>query len=155
MHMTEQDADSLLAELARLDAKITELEGRRAAALERIRTTYEAKLKPLHEAAADITAKLRRWAKRAAPAWDGRSIRLPHGELGWRLHPPAVEPLRGHTWEEVVDLLREAGESRFLRVRYEANREALIDAGQRGEDLSPYMVRLIQRESFYAAPKLD
>lgn len=153
--MNQQEADALLAELARVEAQIAGLESRRAAALERIRSLYEAKIDPLMERSKEILAQLRSWAKKEAKNWTNRSITLPHGVIGFRLHPPALELQRGATWEGVLDDIRAYGLPEYWRVKLEVDKEALLAAAARGEDVSQFGLRVIQRESFYAVPKLD
>jgi len=153
--MNQHEADELLAELARVEAKIQELEALRAAMLEKVRSHYEGRLEPLMERSKEILAQLRAWARKESKQWENRSITLPHGVIGFRLHPPALEPEKGRRWEDILEDLLANGCSEYIRIHREVNKEALLAAAARGEDLSMFGLRVVQRESFYAIPKLD
>lgn len=78
-----------------------------------------------------------------------RSVRTLAGVFGWRWTPPYVELCEGLTDEQVIEQLRKNGLERFIRVKYELNRELMLE-----ERPNIPGVSYVQREEFFAKPKL-
>ena len=62
-----------------------------------------------------------------------RSRKLPFGKVGWRLGTGKFKTLKGWTWTKVSELLDTMGRRDFLRVKKEADKEALEKAYRAGK----------------------
>lgn len=53
----------------------------------------------------------------------GKTAKLITGEVGWRMRPPSVRVVSA---EDVIERLRSAGLGRFVRVKEEVNKDAVL-----------------------------
>jgi len=113
----------------------------------KVKKKYEEMAAPHIEERNALTEGLRIWAEanRKALTQGGKVkyVRLPTGEIKWRMRPPSVT-IRGA--EQVLQRLKEAGLTTFIRVKESINREAIreepeavvgipgIKVGSAGED---------------------
>lgn len=121
--------------------------------LANIRARYEEAAKPHAERIQALTQGVAAWceAHRDELTKGGRTktAKLATGEVSWRTRPPSVS-VRGK--EAVIDALRKLGLDRFLRIKTDLDREAMLrepDAidGVRGLSIS-------QREDFVVKPDM-
>jgi phage host-nuclease inhibitor protein Gam len=152
---TDEAANALLAEygegynaVARIDAGMND-------ALARVKASFEEQSKPLQERLKAIEAQLSGWAAahRDRLTENGRTktVKLAAGEIGWRALPPSVRWIKGMKAEDVVSAIIAAGMKRFLRVKYEPNKERMLE--------EPDVAKLIKGvvigsagETFFVAP---
>lgn len=122
--------------------------------IKQIREGYETALGALGTALDIYMDRAEAWATdHPAEFGDKRSIEMVHGIVGFRLGQPQVKPVRGVTWAEVTEALPDE----FVRVKREANRDALLakrdDLGPIG--LAKYALKLVQDETFFVEPKRE
>lgn len=122
----KEDTDRINAELARA---LTLLTKERDTFFTALYTFAQANVR-------ELTAKL-------------RSVRTASGVFGWRWTPPYVELAEGITDEQMIARLQKQGLHKFVRVKYELDREALLE-----DRPSVAGISYIQREEFFAKPKL-
>lgn len=90
----------------------------------RAKAEAEAACQPLLADIERRTRGLEIWASANREALArGKTITLPTGTLAWRARPPSVA-IRGV--DMVIDTCRSLGLERFLRVRTEVNKEAML-----------------------------
>lgn len=96
-------------------------------ALAATREGYEAQAAPYAARIKELTAAVQLWceANRARLTENGKTktAKLAAGEVSWRMRPPSVV-VRGA--EAVLEALRSLGLNRFIRVKEEINREAIL-----------------------------
>lgn len=106
---------------------------------------------------AERMAQLQQWADAHPEEFPPklRSLKLDGHEIGYRLGNHATKLLKGWTWAKVAAAL-EASRKRirtvFLRVKTEANKEAMIERRARKRLLASFGVEIVQGESFYLEP---
>jgi len=85
---------------------------------------------------------------------DKKTKKLKHGEVSFRLHPPAVKSSKGMTWAAVINLIGASKKwaDKFLRVKKEINKDAIIAAHGaktiKVQELTKLGMEIEQKESF-------
>jgi phage host-nuclease inhibitor protein Gam len=104
-------------------------------------------------------AQLQYWADanpgEFAPA---KSTKIDGHALGWRLGNHQTKLLKGWTWAKAVAALQESRKKikeTFLRVKTEANKEAMVERRSRKKLLATFGVEIIQGETFYLEPNRE
>ncbi len=118
------DADGVLAQLAALHRQCTVLEASRDEVIQQARDHYKASVTPIEDQIERLEAELHRFTLTHQEELDGRSKKLEHGRLGFRL----VKKLIVRKIETAVNWLLETKRMKYLRVDYELNKEALAEA---------------------------
>lgn len=83
------------------------------------------------------------------------SVLLSGHRVGWRLGNHAAKPLPKWTWKKVLEAILEAPQGlrdRYLRVKTEPNREALVADRDLKDQLKSVGVRVVQERRFYLEP---
>ena len=92
-----------------------------------IKELYSEQVAPIDAAVRDFTRGVEIWAEaNRQTLTDGgksKTARLPSGEIKWRIAPPSVS-LKGT--EAIMEALRAAGLERFIRVKEEVSKEAIL-----------------------------
>lgn len=116
-----------------------------------VRQRFEEQARPHADAISMLSQGVQLWceAHRAELTQGGKTktVNLASGEVKWRMRPPSVLVRGG---DLVIDLLRQLGLSRFVRIKEEVNKEAILAepeavAGIRG-------ISIGQREDFVVEP---
>lgn len=153
-HFVPQSLDEVNQAVAEIGSRQRErqrIEAEMNDALAKVRANSEALAKPHATRIAELTLGVKVWceANRDMLTKGGKvkTARLATGEVSWRMRPPSVV-VRGV--EAVTDALRKLGLTRFLRIKTELDREAILAdpeavAGIRGLSIS-------QREDFAIVP---
>ncbi len=76
-----------------------------------------------------------------------KTIDMPSGQIGWRLTPPSVSI---RNWEEVLKNLKSMKLDRFIRLKEEADKEAMLREPKVAGAISG--VKIGQREEFFIKP---
>lgn len=125
---TRDDATRSVADIGVATREITRLETDMNDELTEIKARYEALADPYRERVLILTQAVQIWAEanRDELTQHGKvkTHALPSGEILWRTRPPSV---RVTGVEAVLDLLRRSGLDRFIRIRQEVNREAILN----------------------------
>jgi phage host-nuclease inhibitor protein Gam len=156
---TRAQLEALAAEVAGLKLEEVRLAAELDARIRLAREQLEPRLAEVRAAITAQTAAAREWAEANRAAFQGRrSLELPEAFLGWRAGQPALKPLEGCAWEDVVARLKILPAMRdYLRVREEPNKLRLLaDRVALGEDgLSALGLRVVQDDSFFLEPRLE
>ena len=126
---TQAECDSAIAQLGELQRQLA----RQVADMNDHIEATKANYKPgMEELQAKIKARqdsIQTWAEsnRVALLGEGdkrgKTARLLHGELGWRIKPPSV---RISAVDAVIDTLQRMGLGRFVRTKLEVNKDAIL-----------------------------
>lgn len=137
MNKTKQEIEPLQTRLAAeccMTALAHNLNRRRLitadldAAITQIKESYAPKLAALEPLIAEQTAQLKAWAELpgSLPA-DAKSVNLLCGTVGFRLDPPSLGLIRKKRgWNFVLDILLARRHRKFLRVRTDVDKEAIL-----------------------------
>jgi len=117
------EADSLLAEIGRLEASIQDAEIDATLKAQLIRDEMEAATEPIRLALAARVKALHAWAKKDEKNWPGRTCELTNGKVYFRTPPAAIkEELETET---IVQRLRARKMTSCIRTKEEVDKEAL------------------------------
>ena len=141
-----------IAEIGRIQRERDRIQAEMNDNLAAVRAEYEAIAKPLATRIADLTKGVAMWceANRAELTREGKTktARLATGEVSWRTRPPSVVPRGGLA--NVIESLKKLGLTRFLRVKEELDKEAIL-----ADPTAATLVRglsISQREDFVVKP---
>lgn len=87
------------------------------------------RIEQLRERLTELQAGVQTWceANRVEICGKGKSANLITGEVSWRMRPPSVSvPRAGDKLDEAINRLRGLGLLRFIRVKEEINKEAIL-----------------------------
>lgn len=153
--ITRTEAEEVCGQIARDMNDRRRLSAEMDAELKAVRDRYQARITALGKSMEGQLARLQDWAESNPTEFVGkRSIEMMHGRVGWRLGQPQLKPLSGTTWARVLEIIGE--DTRFLRMKPEVNKEALIAARDEigAEGLRALGVKVVQEEDFFVEPKL-
>jgi phage host-nuclease inhibitor protein Gam len=121
------EAAGVVRAIGDLNRNVARLEADMNDELAKVKERYEALAEPLRAAATGKTEGLKMWAEANRSALTGgdksKTIDLGTGLVKWRLRPPSVRLSR---MEEIIARLKMLGLTRFVRVKEEVNKEALL-----------------------------
>jgi phage host-nuclease inhibitor protein Gam len=92
----------------------------------KIKAEYEAKAGPAAVSISKLTWGLQTWCeahRKELLDGDSKTVKFGNGEVSWRNRPASVS-LRGV--EKIIEWLRAHKRRRFLRIKYEVNKEAML-----------------------------
>jgi len=154
---TREAMESLIGEIAALKNQQRLLTAAMDGQIQSIRQEYEAQLAAQNEALDQKTEHARLWSE-ANPQEFGaaRSIETVHGSVGWRTGQPALKTVPGWTFDRVLQTLKSAGASGYIRVKEEVHKQNLLSDREAlgAEKLRELGLRVVQEETFYVEPKL-
>lgn len=144
---TLEDVHRSLADLHRLTVERDAMVCRMEARIAEIRESFG---DDLDEYRTDIEIEqkmLKQYLKCHKRDFDGppRSIEFPEGTIGFRQSAPALKPRSKMTWKKVLDAIEAADDDRFLRVRVDVDREALM-AHADDDTLANYGLRIARTD---------
>jgi phage host-nuclease inhibitor protein Gam len=121
------------------------------------RERYEATIATCNQAIEEKSELVRTWAEQN-PAEFGKvkSIDFVHAVIGFRTGTPTLKPMRGWTWDRVLEKMKgSAFWSAWIRTKEEVNKQTLlIDRDSLADHLPDIGLQVKQDESFYIEPKL-
>jgi phage host-nuclease inhibitor protein Gam len=155
---TREALEARMADFARNAYQGAKLEAQLNTQLADVRARYEAMFADLETARAEIAADLEAWAALHPADFGARkSIDLMHGVIGYRTGQPALKPVRGVRWEDVLAQLIACNYTDYVRnvqevdkARILAEREAIGEA-----NLASIGLRCEQAERFFIEPKQE
>lgn len=122
------EAATALARLGVVTRRMTRAQADLNDKVTKLKEAAETAAIPLQEEAASLTEGLKIWAEANRTALTGgdrtKTVNLGTGEVKWRAQPPRVT-LRGSV-EVIIDACRTLGLGRFVRVKAEVNRDAML-----------------------------
>lgn len=151
--MTRADVEAAVRELCIASVRIDETAAQMNADLARVRERYEPELAALRQTWEDLFARVEAWAQAHPEEFAGRkSIVMVHGTIGYRTGQPTLKPVKGMTWERVLDVLRRIAPA-YVRVKEEPDKQALLTLGE--ENLGTLGLKIEQAERFYVEPNKE
>ena len=139
---------SIIAEEQRkIDAKKMEMNS----GIDRLKEQAIAEIKPREEKIEQLFDGLFSFAEanRDKLTEDGKkkTVAVPTGSFGWRMTPPSVSISKA---EEVVKRLKSLKLERFIRIKEEVDKEAMLKEQEMAKTVSG--VTISQHEEFFAKP---
>jgi phage host-nuclease inhibitor protein Gam len=123
---TREAAIEAIAEIGRRQRERDRIQAAMNDELAGIKQRYEEQAAPHNDAIAQLSRGVRTWCEANRDALTGgksKSASLPSGDVKWRMRPPKVV-LRAV--DSVIEALKQLGLGRFVRVREEVNKEAIL-----------------------------
>lgn len=156
---TLADVEALMATVAAADAAARKITAQMDAEITRIRERYAAALDAEKAAREAAEAQIASWAElHKADFGDRRSMTLTHGTLGWRLGNPAVRLRARVRAEQALEMVK-ARLPEYVRAAEELDKAALLAAyagkALTDADLEACGLRIAQTERFYLEPKTE
>lgn len=125
---TRDDCDQMIRVLGDARRDLARIEADMNDRLAEVKERFETKAEPLRDKVDELVSGIETWCAANRDALTNGSkvkfARLKNGEIKWRLRPPKVT-IRGA--DAVIQALRDLGLSRFIRVKEEVNRDAILD----------------------------
>jgi len=148
---SREDAVAAVAEIGRRQRERTRIETALNDEIAGIKARYEEAARPHAEAIKALTEGVHMWceANRASLTEGGKvkSANLSSGDIGWRSSPPRVK-VTGVS--AVIELIKSLKLNRFLRVKEEINKEAMLAEPEAATAIKG--VEIIQTEEFWIKP---
>lgn len=124
---SRDEAAAMIGEIGRAQRERARIQAAMGDEIAEIKARYEAEALPHGDVIRTRAAAVQAWceANRGALTREGKvkTASFVTGEIRWRLSPPRVVVRAA---DIVIGLLRERGLTRFLRVKEEVNREAIL-----------------------------
>lgn len=123
---TKEETMEAIRRLGDAQRELTRIETLMNDEIAAITSREKARIDALRERADTLTSGIHWWceANRAALcAGGGKTANLVTGEVSWRQRPPSVTV---RSTEKVISSLKALGLSRFVRVREDVNKEAVL-----------------------------
>ncbi len=157
--MTAEDIEALVREMCLASVRNDEAVARMNEELARVRERYEPDIAATAATWAGLFETVQAWAAANPDLFASRkSIVMVHGTLGYRTGQPTLKPIKGMTWEKVVDVLKRTMPA-YVRTKEEADKQGLIaaaEAGEMGEEnLRTLGLRRHQEERFFVDPNKE
>ncbi|WP_293763626.1 host-nuclease inhibitor Gam family protein [Stenotrophomonas sp.] len=153
-HWVPADRDQVneaIAEIGRLQRERARIETTMNDRLAEVKAAHDADAKPLGERIAELHKGVSLWceANRAKLTNEGKVKfhEFATGKVNWRLRPPSIS-IRG--LDAVAAYLKKAALERFLRVKQEIDKEALLREPDVAREIPG--VTISQREDFVVVP---
>lgn len=146
------EVEKYMAEIADLDDKFKLIDARLDKKKLRLQTRANAQLEPLKLRGKQLFEGIAAFAESRRgelTTEERKSVALAIGTLGWRLNPPYVEFDTDD--DTMVARLEKLGLDKFIRIRKEPNREAMLEHRDEAEQVSG--VSFEQDEDFYVKIK--
>lgn len=154
-----EKAIELLGRIRELSAEILSLKLEHERKQKALDDQYASALDALAERKAEVESKLEQWSEEHQDVFGpNKSVETMHGRFGWRISPPAIRLVKPATWAKVLEALERSRDlSRFVRVKAEVDKEALLAARAElgAETLRRIGLTVEQRETFYVEPIMD
>jgi phage host-nuclease inhibitor protein Gam len=148
---TKDDVIAAIAEIGRRQRERNRIEAAMNDELALVRETWERKAAPHQDAIRALTTGVHLWceAHRAALTQEGKVkyARLASGDVKWRMTPPKVTI---RAVENVLEYLKQQGLGRFIRIKEEPNKEAMLAEPEAVAHIKG--VSISQKEEFIVQP---
>lgn len=153
-----EQAESIMAEYATVDAKIMELTSVMDQQITRIREKYADDLQELADKKEEKFLQLQLFSEQNKALFEKRkSIEMAHGLIGFRTGTPKLKTLKGFTWQSVVNLCKEFLPGHVRTVEEPAKDKLLADRDN-PEVLQHFKkcgIEVVQDEAFFVELKKE
>lgn len=146
---SRDEADETVRRIGELQRQREAIATRMNDTLASAKAAAEIEAAPINAAIKELSHGVQVWAEahRDALCKGGKTVKLGNGELRWRLRPPSVV-VRGAGM--VVEALKRLGLNRFVRVKEEIDKAAILADPQAVQDVKGLQVS--QGEDFVIVP---
>ncbi|HMW56399.1 host-nuclease inhibitor Gam family protein [Accumulibacter sp.] len=125
---TRDAAAEAIAQIGLAERQLARIEANMNDALAVVKEAHESEAEPLRKAIRQLSGAVQMWAEahRDDLTQQGRTktVSLSTGDIAWRTRPPSVRVTGA---DAVINVLRRLGLGRFVRVREEVNKEAILN----------------------------
>lgn len=152
------EANALAAQIIRWQTTREAAAAQRDQAITNVRGPYDAEIAECSAREKSALDSLETWALANQSLFGANeSTALPSGHrVGWRRGNFTATLLRGWTWKQVVEAIKQKARPHFLRQpEPEPNKEALIAARAEAATLAELGVKITQSTSFYVEPNRE
>lgn len=122
---TREEAEQALAVVARCTSELKKIEAQMELEYQRIQEKYREKIDGLNQEQVEPKEVIEVWAKSDCRNWEGKSVDLAHGTVGFRTGTPKLEKAKGFTWEAITVLLQKYFPD-LVRTKNEPAKETII-----------------------------
>jgi len=157
--VTQAEADRVLAQYAKQDARKQEINALMDNRFTKIREEYAEELGAIESSTQEGLSKLQMYYE-SNPEVFGRkkSVETAHGLIGFRTGTPKLKAMKGFTWAAVLELLKSNKRTGFVRSKEEVAKDLLI--ANRGNDnvieiLKENKMEIVQDETFFVELKKE
>lgn len=148
---TQEEAIEAIAEIGRRQRERTRIETAMNDELAAVRQQWETQAAPRLDAIKGLSGGVHLWCEahrdRLTNGNKVKSVHLASGDVKWRLRPPSVRIL---AVDNVIAYLKQAGLERFLRIKEEVNKEALLTEPEAVQHIKG--ITISQKEDFVIIP---
>jgi len=141
--------DKALLRIRELDALIAAQEAAKDTQMRELQAKYDAVIIPRIEQRDALGRALEAFVKVHQDDLVGRSRRLNHGIVGYRLGQPSVKTLKGWTLGKALEAITNAGKRSWIAIKRAVDKEAILRAKPPAEDLLKFGLEIAQQERFY------
>jgi phage host-nuclease inhibitor protein Gam len=124
---SEADVVAAIAKIGERQRELTRIETEMNDRLAVIKAEYEDRAKTHTDLISDLRLAVQGWCEanrdRLTKSGKIKTYRFPTGEISWRLAPPKVSI---RSVAAVMELLKQKGLHRFIRLKEEINKEAIL-----------------------------
>jgi phage host-nuclease inhibitor protein Gam len=155
--MAAEDIEALVREMCLASVRNDEAVAQMNEDLARVRERYEPEIAATAATWGALFETVQAWAAAHPETFaTRRSIVMVHGTLGYRSGQPTLKPIKGMTWEKVVEVLKRTMPG-FVRTKEEADKQGLIAAADEigEENLKTLGLRKHQEERFFVEPNKE
>ena len=147
---TLDDADRTLQKLCEIESQIEAVDNFADEEIARIKERAAAEGKPLREQHKASIAALEDYAAyyREELFKDRKSMERPFGNFGYRKAPDSI-----HVTKETAELLKKHGYDKYLRVKIEPDKEAMLSLSE--DELALVKANRRSREDFFIETKRE
>lgn len=151
---SRQEAEMRAAEVTEKITILNSLKSDMDSQINHIRESYSDRVSELENVIAEKTECLRAWAEvNPSEFAKNKSIQLQCATIGFRTGQYQAKPIKGWTWDRVLEKLHLNKLSRYIRTKEEIDKQTLI-ADRETLELSAIGVRVFQEESFFLEPMI-
>lgn len=146
-----EEVDGLIAMIGQLQRQLQSVESNMNEQIDKIKEESGAQADELRHTIDDHVASVEAYCSvhrdKLTDSGKKKTVKLRSGEVRWRLTPPAISI--GNA-KAVIAALEKLGLNRFLRIKTEVNRQALLAEPEVAENVPG--VSVTQREEFVIVP---
>ena len=155
--ISRDEAESLVGQITELTIKKQQLVSEMDEQVSTIRSKYETTIGNLDARIEEMTKRTREWASANTSEFGSKkSIAFVQGIIGFRTGTPKLKTLAGWTFARVLNQLIEFKRKKFIRLKQEVDKEAILAAYSQDEignsELKQIGLKVEQDETFFVEP---
>lgn len=153
-----QEVDGTLRAIAVIDSKVLSEETLMANEILKAQERYLPGIQKLQSEKIGLERDIQLYCESQKERFaESRSQDLNYGKVGFRRSTGALKTLKGFTWESVKNLIKASKKFRdlFIRVKEDIDKQAILGANLKAEELAKIGVQIAQEDSFYYEAYLE